>query len=519
MPYSSKVPTQGIIRLSQLQEEYGGNNPISLGEYYRNGSYVTDIGVNSGVPTSGQTSMRLFYGTAKSVTPAITTSYTVPGTYTYEVPATVSSLDISATGGGSSTATTTKAVPVTAGDLVSIQVGLGGSSSTVYPATLPGTYPGFLNAYGIWNSGMSGDVFDQTWSVYFPTTGLYVITATADNAHSIYIDGNTVNTGSNWGIVVTTTYSVTQGIHSVRVYAEDWGMPASVGVVISEGYDYTTGQVFTTRNPNGIGTASSATVAGRTVNNAGGFGTNVGQVSITAHGTTTYSTAGVYTYTVPTGTTSVSIAVTGAGGGGGGSDSAGPGGPGGAGTTVSGTLSVTGGDVLTLYIGGGGGAGGGGQGTGAGAAGISQDPGGYAGGRGGNSGPNRGPSGGGAGGGAVTTLWKNGTRLVVAGGGGGGGGGSWNRSAYPGLTNTGGSGSINGAAGVDFSGDGGGGGGGGGGVDGGYGGAGGGDNDNGGQGGGGGTSLVPSGWTSANGLNGAAAQGTNGGAGRVTISF
>ena len=516
MPYSSKVPTQGIIRLSQLQEEYGGNNPISLGEYYRNGSYVTDIGVNSGVPTSGQTSMSLFYGTAKSVTPAITTSYTVPGTYTYEVPATVSSLDISVKGGGSSTTTTTNAIPVTPGDLVSIQIGTAGSASTTYPVTY-GVYPGFLNAYGIWNSGMSGDVFDQSWNVYFPTTGLYVITATADNAHAVQIDGNTVNSGGDWGTVVTTTYSVTQGIHSVRVYAEDWGMPASVGVVISEGWDYTTGQVFTTRNPNGTGTASSATVAGRTVNNAGGFGTNVGQVSITAHGTTTYSTSGVYTYTVPTGTTSVSIAVTGAGGGGGGSDSGGPGGPGGAGTTVSGTLSVTGGDVLTLYIGGGGSAGWGCvAGSGGGAAGISQDPGGYAGGRGGNAGGG-GCSGGAAGGGAATTLWKNGTRLVVAGGGGGGGGGSWNRSAYPGLTNTGGSGSINGAAGADYGGDGGGGGGGG--VDGGYGGSGGGDNSVGGQGGGGGTSLVPSGWTSANGLNGAAAQSTNGGAGRVTISF
>lgn len=517
MPYSSKVPTQGIIRLSQLQEEFGGNNPIAMSEYYRN-ALVTDIGVNAGVPTSGQTSMSLYYGTAKSVTPAIITSYTVPGTYTYEVPTTVTSLDISATGGGSSTATTTKAIPVTAGDLVSIQVGTGGGGSNVYPVTYS-AYPGFLNAYGIWNPGMTGSVFDQTWNVYFPTTGLYVITATADNSHAIQIDGNTVNSGGDWGTVVTTTYSVTQGIHSVRVYAEDWGMPASVGVVISEGYDYTTGQVFTTRNPNGLGTASSATVAGRSVNNAAGFGTNTGQVSITAHGTVSYTTAGTYTYTVPTGATSVSIAVTGAGGGGGGSDAGGPGGAGAAGATVTGTLSVTAGDVITMYIGDSGNGGTSGNAGAFGSAGVGYDPDGYGGGRGGGAGP-QGWSGGGAGGGAATTLWKNATRIVVAGGGGGGGGGSWNRAGNapnyagdPPSGNQGGNGHDN------VSGDGGGGGGGGGGVVGGTGGTGGTDNSVGGFAGSSGTSLVPSGWTSIAGSNGAPTAGANGGDGRVTISF
>lgn len=34
------LQTSGAISLSQVQAEYGGSNPISMSEYYRNGSYV-----------------------------------------------------------------------------------------------------------------------------------------------------------------------------------------------------------------------------------------------------------------------------------------------------------------------------------------------------------------------------------------------------------------------------------------------------------------------------------------------
>jgi len=35
--------TSGAISLSQLQSHFGGSNPISMGEYYRNASYVPSI--------------------------------------------------------------------------------------------------------------------------------------------------------------------------------------------------------------------------------------------------------------------------------------------------------------------------------------------------------------------------------------------------------------------------------------------------------------------------------------------
>lgn len=57
------LQSSGLIRLSQIQTEFGGSNPISLTEYYRNGSYVTSN--NTSVPTTGAIDMTDFYGSVK----------------------------------------------------------------------------------------------------------------------------------------------------------------------------------------------------------------------------------------------------------------------------------------------------------------------------------------------------------------------------------------------------------------------------------------------------------------------
>ena len=51
------------ISLSQIQTEFGGEHPISLTEYYRNGTYVTSN--NTSVPTTGEISMSDFFGTER----------------------------------------------------------------------------------------------------------------------------------------------------------------------------------------------------------------------------------------------------------------------------------------------------------------------------------------------------------------------------------------------------------------------------------------------------------------------
>lgn len=50
------LPSSGTLALSQIQSEYGGSNPISMSEYYRNGAYVPNsitTSVTVREPTSG----------------------------------------------------------------------------------------------------------------------------------------------------------------------------------------------------------------------------------------------------------------------------------------------------------------------------------------------------------------------------------------------------------------------------------------------------------------------------------
>ena len=139
----------------------------------------------------------------------------------------------------------------------------------------------------------------------------------------------------------------------------------------------------------------------------------------TPHGSQSFD-PGYSTFTVPTGVHHLTIDAQGAGGGGGGRDSQ-LGHSGFDGHQVSGTISVSAGDVIQVYVGGGGGAGWGPVQSGGGGGG-GYSPNGYNGGGGGNAG-NSGVSGGGGGGGGATVIVKNGTTILVAAGGGGGGGG------------------------------------------------------------------------------------------------
>lgn len=66
------VPSSGAISFSDLQNNLGGSNPISLSEYYKNGPYLPDIsysnwytpltGVYSAAPTSGAIDLSDLYG-------------------------------------------------------------------------------------------------------------------------------------------------------------------------------------------------------------------------------------------------------------------------------------------------------------------------------------------------------------------------------------------------------------------------------------------------------------------------
>jgi hypothetical protein len=61
------IKSSGPLNLTEIQTEFGGENPISLNEYY---------GVASGIPTSGAISFNDFYGKTFLVSEVITTSRT-----------------------------------------------------------------------------------------------------------------------------------------------------------------------------------------------------------------------------------------------------------------------------------------------------------------------------------------------------------------------------------------------------------------------------------------------------------
>jgi hypothetical protein len=139
------------------------------------------------------------------------------------------------------------------------------------------------------------------------------------------------------------------------------------------------------------------------------------------------------TFTVPDGITQLSITATGGQGGRGGVDTQGLPASGGYAGVVSGTMSVTPGQVLTIAVGQGGSIGATSvAGTGGGAGGNNPLSA-YKGGVGGNAG-SAGASGAGGGGGAATVITTTGATLVAAGAGGGGGSGQFfpldGRAAY-----------------------------------------------------------------------------------------
>ena len=60
------LQSTGVISLANIQTEFGGANPIRLSEYYLNGVYTTGTGT-VGIPTSGQITLKSFYGKSKVI--------------------------------------------------------------------------------------------------------------------------------------------------------------------------------------------------------------------------------------------------------------------------------------------------------------------------------------------------------------------------------------------------------------------------------------------------------------------
>lgn len=77
------LPGSGAISLLNLQNEFGGGNPIGLNEYYRNGGLVGSH--NTNVPVSGAISLSQFYGATGTPPGPVGVVKLTPVTVTNEV--------------------------------------------------------------------------------------------------------------------------------------------------------------------------------------------------------------------------------------------------------------------------------------------------------------------------------------------------------------------------------------------------------------------------------------------------
>jgi hypothetical protein len=76
------LPPSGTLSLANIQTEFGGTNPISLSEYYRNGGLVPNAAQNAAIPTSGAISIGNFYGSTNRISISLTLSASA---YNYDV--------------------------------------------------------------------------------------------------------------------------------------------------------------------------------------------------------------------------------------------------------------------------------------------------------------------------------------------------------------------------------------------------------------------------------------------------
>jgi len=58
----TRIPASGAMTWNDIQNSFGGSNPIAINEYYRQGANVPDSDLNSNIPTSGQIEATDFRG-------------------------------------------------------------------------------------------------------------------------------------------------------------------------------------------------------------------------------------------------------------------------------------------------------------------------------------------------------------------------------------------------------------------------------------------------------------------------
>jgi hypothetical protein len=291
------------------------------------------------------------------------------------------------------------------------------------------SYTRYIWAYNTTACGSTAATFTQSTTSCITAPSLTTSAVTNIGSTSATLNGNISSVNGANASTRGFKYSITDGFN-----------PATTGTNISETGNYGTGNF--NLSPSGLSTTTTYYVVAYATNSVG---TTYGsQVSFTTLIQTDYAyTGGQQTFTVPAGITTINIEAWGAQGGTGWINGSLGSGIGGNGGYAKGTLSVTQGQTIYLYVGG--------QGGSTSNIGV----GGYNG--GGTSQDNDGDSDdAGGGGGGASDIRIGGValsdRVLVAGGGGGGGCNSGNGGAGGGTSGLQGLGSTGGLPGTQVSG-------------------------------------------------------------------
>ena len=167
------LPGSGSISLNDIQNEFGGSNPISISEYYNNGSFVRSLGAAPNVPTSGQIAFSNFYGSTRYVATTQTVAFT--GSTTWTVPASfIGTLEVlvvggGGAGGGAGGVAYHSGLYVSPGQTYTVTIGGGGGRGSGDPKLVynyfspsPTSPPGFV----VPNIDIYGNFLGYLWRIY-----------------------------------------------------------------------------------------------------------------------------------------------------------------------------------------------------------------------------------------------------------------------------------------------------------------------------------------------------------------
>ena len=215
------LPSSGAISIGNIATEFGGSQPHSLSEYYRNGSFVTSN--NTNVPTSGTIDLADFYGAVKQSSVTISSSTTNLNVHTGVF-------------GGDYTSSIPKLLIINSG------VEIGASSLSNYALNLPSGMGGTLTIQNAGTISGAGGDGSSSGAGGAGGTAVYIASnnVTITNTGTIRGGGGGGGKGANGATQITSMFSCIGGTGGAGGNGQGYDQSQSNGSGGSARYAYLT---------------------------------------------------------------------------------------------------------------------------------------------------------------------------------------------------------------------------------------------------------------------------------------